>query len=263
LALLTETVLLYSRLANAILLLRRERSDRLVSVEAATAAMAHEIRQPLTGIAALSSAALRWLKATPPNLQKVQDCMESVVASAHRVDEIISGVRELFRKTVQHRAIVDVNDAARRMLNLIQQDLRSNQISVVTEYKDDLPHVHTDRTLLEMAILNLLKNAIEAMGSVQPDNRRLRLVTSLNGNSFISLSIEDSGPGIAAKDRDHIFDTLYTTKPAGTGLGLSICRTIVEGHGGEVQLTKTDSSGSAFEIALPVDSHDSTLRPSP
>jgi signal transduction histidine kinase len=189
--------------------------------------------------------------------------MESVVASAHRVDDIISSVRELFRKTVQHRTIIDVNDSARRVLDLIQHDLRVNQISVATEYKDDLPDVHADRTLLEMAILNLLKNAIEAMGSVQPDNRRLRLVTSLNGNSFISLSIEDSGPGIAAKDRDHIFDTLYTTKPAGTGLGLSICRTIIEDHGGNLELTKTDSSGSVFEIVLPVDSRDSALKPSP
>jgi signal transduction histidine kinase len=261
LALLTETVWLYSQLANTILLLRRERSDRLVSVDAATAAMAHEIRQPLTGITMQGSAALNWLKATPPNLQKVQACVESALASAHRMDEIISSARELFRKAVHHRTIVDVNDAARQVVDLIQHDLRANRISVVTEYKDDLPQVHADRTLLQMAILNLLKNAIEAMGSVQPDDRRLRLATSLNGNSFISLSIEDSGPGIAVKDRDHVFDALYTTKTAGTGLGLSICRTIVEDHGGKVRLTKTDSRGSAFEIALPLDSHDNAPVP--
>jgi signal transduction histidine kinase len=263
LVLLTETMLLYSRLANAILLLRRERSDRLMSVEAATAAMAHEIRQPLTGITLQGSAALNWLKARPPNLQQAQACVEYLVASTHRVDEIISSIRELFGKTGHHRVIVDVNGAVRQVLDLVQHDLRANQISVGTKYKDDLPHVHVDRTLLELAILNLVKNAIDAVGSVQPDNRRLRLATNLKGNSAIAISIEDSGPGIAAKDRDQIFDALYTTKPAGMGLGLSICRTIAEGHGGELRLTKTDSSGSAFEIVLPVDSHDSALRPSP
>jgi signal transduction histidine kinase len=102
-------------------------------------------------------------------------------------------------------------------------------------------------------ILNLVRNAIEAMVSTSPPGeRRLYVQTRLDGASDLLLSIEDSGPGIVAGDRDRIFDPFFTTKAAGMGLGLAICRTIVEEHGGNLRVTKTDSKGSIFEIALPI-----------
>jgi signal transduction histidine kinase len=108
----------------------------------------------------------------------------------------------------------------------------------------------------------LVKNAIEAMRSVAPGKRRLRLVTGFNGKSAVSVYIQDSGPGIASKLQDRIFDPFFTTKPSGTGLGLSICRTIVEDHGGKLHLSKTDVRGTSFELILPLSGRLSEVKPS-
>jgi len=252
LVLLTETTVLYSRLANAVVLLRRERANSLMSVEAATSAMAHEIRQPLAGIAVRGAAALNLLKRMPPDLDQVTSAVASIVASSHRAGEIISSIRGLFKRTDSERAIVHLNDLTRQALRLAQHDLRVHEVSVTAEYRENLPQIHGDRTQLQQVILNLIKNGIDAMNSNPPRTKRLRLVTSFDGDSVVSLSIQDTGPGIGATDRDHIFDPFFTTKSDGMGLGLPICRTIVQNHGGSLRLTSTDSGGSSFEVALPI-----------
>jgi signal transduction histidine kinase len=125
-------------------------------------------------------------------------------------------------------------------------------VSVTTEYQENLPQINADRIQLQQVILNLIKNAIDAMDATTPGKRRLRLLTSYNGNSVVSLYIQDSGPGISARDQDGVFAPFFTTKSTGMGLGLSICRTIVEDHGGTLRVAKTDSHGTSFEIALPI-----------
>jgi signal transduction histidine kinase len=249
--LLTETTVLYARLVNAVTLLRRERANRLMSVEAATAAMAHEINQPLSGITLRGGAALNWLKRTPPDVAKARECIEGMVHASHRAGEVISSVRGLISKTSSERTTLHINDIARQVMALVDADLQVNEVAVATGYRDDLPQITGSRTLLQQVLLNLVRNAIEAMVSVDRRARRLRVVTRLSENSSVLLSVEDSGPGISEADRQRIFDPFFTTKPAGTGLGLLICRTIIEDHGGELRLAKTDSRGSIFEMALP------------
>ena len=249
--LLTETTVLYARLANAIMLLRRERSNRLMSVDAATAAMAHEIRQPLTSIGASASAGLNWLNRTPLDVEEVRICLASIVSQNDRASDIIASVRDLFRKQgSEHRVTLGVDDVARQVMSLAQHDLTASAVSVSTELATDLPVVRADRTQLQQVMLNLVRNAIEAMGHVPPHARRLRLATSLREGSVV-LSVHDSGPGIPAENADRVFEPFFTTKPSGMGLGLSICRTIVEDHGGGLQLVKTDADGCVFEIVLP------------
>jgi signal transduction histidine kinase len=249
--LLTETTMLYARLANAVVLLRRERDNRLMSVEAATSAMAHEIKQPLAGIAMRGTAALNWLKRIPPDLDQVKSALNSIVDSSHRADEIMSSIRGLFQKAAGQKTTVDLNELTRQALSLAQHDLQTYGVSVTAQYHENLPRIYADRTQLQQVILNLIKNGIEAMDSIKFGTKRLRLVTGFDGNSMVSLSVQDSGPGIGDTDRNNIFDPFFTTKPTGMGLGLSICRTIVQDHGGSLQLTKTGSHGSSFEIALP------------
>jgi signal transduction histidine kinase len=111
--------------------------------------------------------------------------------------------------------------------------------------------VHLDGTQLQQVLLNLVKNAIDAMRSVAPEARRLRLTTSFDGRSTVWLSVQDSGPGIPAEDRERIFDPFFTTKSDGMGLGLAICSTVVENHGGKLRLVKSDSEGSIFELTIP------------
>jgi signal transduction histidine kinase len=260
--LLAETILLYGRLANAIVLLQREAADRLLSVEAATAAMAHEVRQPLTAIAANSKAGLNWLKRTPPDLDEVRGCLDSIAASSHRTDEVIASIRGLYRKTINQRTMIDINNVVRQALSLVDHDLRINQILVETKCQENLPHINADDTQLQQVILNLIRNAIDAMASAPASKRDLQLTTGLDGKkSIVSIIVEDSGPGINAEERNRIFKPFFTTKSTGMGLGLSLCRTIVEDHGGHLRLTKTDSFGSIFEITLPFTQETSAPTP--
>ena len=156
-AMLTETTLLYARLANAVSLLRRERSNRLMSLDAATAAMAHELRQPLTAIVTTSAAAARWLDRSPPDLEAVRTCLTSISGSSIRAEEVIAGVRELFKKRGDHRTMIHVDDVARQVLRLVEHDLLLNEVSVATDFQNDLPEVHADRTLIQQVILNLVE----------------------------------------------------------------------------------------------------------
>jgi signal transduction histidine kinase len=261
-ALLAESMTLYRRLANTTVLLQRERTDRLMSVEAATAVMAHEVRQPLTAIANYSRACLNWLKRTPPDLEEIRRCRDSIIASSHRTDEVIGSIRGLYRKTMSQRTMIDPNNVVREALSLANHDLLVNQIFVATKYQENLPQINVDNTQLEQVILNLIRNSVDAMASVSLGKKDLRLTTGLaNEKSMVSIIVEDSGPGINAEERDSIFKPFFTTKSAGMGLGLSLCRAIIEDHGGQFRLTKTDSFGSIFEITLPIAQNASAIAP--
>lgn len=252
LVLLSETTVLYARLANSILLLRRERTDRLASVEAATAALAHEIRQPLAGITSFGAAGLRWLSRIPAEAEKAKSCFRAILDAAQRAEEIIASVRDLVKKTPSHRTLVQLSDLSRLVMQLAQHDLLSNGITVASDYQEDLPLVHADPIQLQQVILNLVKNAIDAMSDRPLGERRLRVAAGSDGHSGVSFYIRDAGPGIAADDHDRIFSPFFTTKSSGMGLGLSICRTIIEDHGGTLRLTKTGPGGATFEISLPI-----------
>jgi signal transduction histidine kinase len=250
--LLVETTLLYSRLANAIILQRRERTNRLLSVDAITAAIAHELRTPLGAISLNANTALSQLRSNPPELEEMDEILTDIDAESHRAAAIISSVRQLSKTTPDRRAPTRVEDVARLALRLLQHDLQINEVSVVTEFQDNLPEVHLDDTQLQQVLLNLFKNAIDAMSSVAPEARRLRLTTSIDGHSMVVLSVQDSGPGIPVEDRERMFDPFFTTKSGGMGMGLAICFTVVENHGGKLRLVKSDSDGSIFELAIPV-----------
>jgi signal transduction histidine kinase len=252
--LLAESIALYARLANALRLVRRERADRFIGAEAATAAIAHEIRQPLTAIAARGAAGLNWLKRMPPDVDKARECFDSVIESSHRAEDVVAGVRGLLKKTPVQHTLVQINEIIREVLDLVQDDIRAETIAATAEYHDNLPKIHASHTQIQQVILNLVKNAIDAMRFLPPGKRRLRLVTGLHEKSGVAVYIQDSGTGIAPKDRGRIFDPFFTTKPSGMGLGLSICRAIVEDHGGELHLSKTDSHGTSFELIFPVGS---------
>lgn len=252
--LLAETTLLYGRVANANVRLQRERTDRLMSVQAATAAMAHEIKQPLSAISMAGRAALNWFKRTPPDLDNVRACLVSMMGANARAGEIVDSTLELFKKTANQWTMMQLNEVVHRVLNLVQHDLQANGITVTTEYQEDLPQIQADQTQIQQVILNLIKNAIEALSDFSGP-RRLRLATSFDG-SVAALCIQDSGPGIPTANRDRIFEAFFTTKRTGTGLGLAICRTIVQEHNGKLRLIKTGSEGTSFEIAFPMRSNE-------
>jgi signal transduction histidine kinase len=247
--LLAESTALYARLANAFVLLRRERADRLANVQAATAAMAHELRQPLTGIATRGAAGVNWLKRTPPELNKARECFQSMIDASLHANKIIAAIRELYKKAPTEHSMIQINDVVREVLELVQDELRVDGVIATAEYQENIPEIHASHTQIQQVILNLVENAIEAMRLVATDKRRLRVVTGFDGKS-ISVYVQDSGAGIPGDRQDQIFEPFFTTKPTGTGLGLAICRTIMEDHGGELRLSKTDFRGTSFELVF-------------
>jgi signal transduction histidine kinase len=249
--LFVETTMLYARLASAITLQRRERMHRLMSVDVATAAIAHEIRQPLGAISARCSAALRWLKRTPPDLEEVGACLTAMADSSDRANEIVESVRGLFKTTAQQKTMIEINHVVQQVLLMVENDLLVHRVTVSTEFQEGLPQIVADRTQLQQVILNLVKNAIEAMVTGHTAIKTLRLVTTQDGNSVVTLSVQDSGPGINPENGTRVFDPFFTTKPSGMGLGLSISQRIIEDFGGDLRLIKTGSNGCTFEITLP------------
>jgi signal transduction histidine kinase len=250
--LLVETTFLYSRLASAIILLRRERTNRLLSVDTVAAAIAHELRTPLGAIAFNASTALDQLRSNPPELEEMGDILSDIEADSHRAGAMISNICELSKKTTDRKAPTRVEDVVRLVLRLLQNDLQIGEVSVATEFQDNLPDVVLDSTQLQQVLLNLITNAIDAMSSVAPRVRRLRVTASFDGGASVLLSVQDSGSGVPMKDRERIFEPFFTTKSDGTGLGLAICSTVVANHGGNLRLVKTSAAGSVFEVAIPV-----------
>jgi signal transduction histidine kinase len=248
--LLTETTLLYSRLATAILLQRRERMGRLMSLEAATGAIAHELRQPLTAIGLHSHTAEILLGRTPPSLEEVGECLREIGNSTQQAADVIASIRALFKSTQPQRASIVIDQVAQQALTLVQHDLQVNQVSVTADYHGKLPAIEADPIQLQQVILNLIKNAIDAMAAMPPSSRALRVTTGLGSNSDILVLVEDTGPGLAVDDPDRIFEPFVTTKPDGMGLGLAISRTIIEEHGGTLRVVKTGPHGTTFELAL-------------
>lgn len=249
--LLTETTLLYSRLAAAIQLQRRERIGRLMSLEAAAGAIAHELGQPLAAIGLHSRAAALYLRNAPSNFAEVGKRLHDIDNASEQALNAIASIRALFKSTQAQRANIAIDHVAQQALTLAHHDLQVNQVSVSADYHGKLPAIKADPMQLQQVVLNLIKNAIEAMATTAPSSRALRITTSLGSHSDVLLLLEDTGPGLAA-DANRIFEPFVTTKPDGMGLGLAISRTIVEGHRGTLRVVKTGAHGTTFELALPL-----------
>jgi signal transduction histidine kinase len=183
--LLTESTVLYGRLPNTIALLRRERDNRLMSVDAATAAVAHEISQPLGAITLNISSALQFLKKTPPNLEEANACLTAMAGESEQANDIVRSIRKLFKTAAHQNTLIDINPLVQQVLRMVENDLHVQGVTVSTEFQDDLPQITGDRTLLQQVILNLVKNAIEAMVAGRTAVKTLRLVTTQDGNSIV------------------------------------------------------------------------------
>jgi signal transduction histidine kinase len=239
-------------LNDSIVLLKHERENKLLNVEAITASIAHEVRQPLTAIATNSSAALRFFEKTPPDLDEVRAALNRVIAESHRASAVFDGIRSLFRKTDQGRQPVDVNEMALEVLQSLRAELSAHGVTTETELASSLPPVEGRRNQLQQVVTNLVQNAIEAMDTTADRDRMLRLKTGLRGTDAIVVSVEDSGPGLKADQLDSIFDAFVTTKANGMGLGLAICRRIIESHAGQLSASSDGRSGAQFQFVLPI-----------
>jgi signal transduction histidine kinase len=250
--LLSETMLLYGRLARSHMMVERERDDKLLSVEAIAAAISHEINQPLTAIAANGSAALALLESAPPDLQEAKASLSDIVEDSHRISGALGGIRSLVQRSNHEREPVDLNETVLEALRSARGELAEHGIIVHPDLTDWLPPCRGNRHQLHQVVLNLIHNAVEAMEAAKGRNRWLEIRTEPRGRDGVALAVQDSGPGINPEHLGEIFDTFVTTKSQGMGLGLAICRTIVERHGGRLSASSDGQNGALFEIVLPV-----------
>jgi C4-dicarboxylate-specific signal transduction histidine kinase len=216
-----------------------------------SASIAHEINQPLTAIVLSGNVGLRWLTHATPNLEEVAAALRRIVSDGHRASQVIATIRAMFNKETSTRAPVEVNDVIREVLTLLRLELEEREVSVRLGLTEGLPQVTADRIQLVQVVLNLVRNASDAMASIDNRPRILRMRSVANGSGDVLITIEDSGTGIDPENLDRVFEPFFTTKPQGMGMGLSICRSIIEDHGGRLSVAVATPYGSVFQIALP------------
>ena len=248
-----------ARLARANMMLERERDNKLMSAQALTGAIAHEVRQPLASIVSNASAALRWLERTPPDHDELRAALNRIQGESHRTSEVFDAIRALFRKGDQGRQRVDVNEIIGEVLQSLLGELKSHGVETRSDLAG-LPLVDGNRGQLREVIFNLVYNALEAMDTTTDQSRVLQVTTELRGRDAIAVTVSDSGPGIAPQKLDSIFTAFLTTKSDGMGLGLAICRMIVEQHGGQLTASSDGKSGALFQFVLPAAATDKTAQ---
>jgi len=258
--LLYEITTLYVRLFLAINAQRRERQARLLTGDAVAAAIAHEVRQPLSAIVTSADAALRFLDRATPAVDKAMAALRRIAADGHRADTVVEGVRATFRNSVRERTLVDVNEIIQEALAFEQDNLRKHRIVVRTAPAVQLPAVHGDRVQLQQVMLNLIANAIHAMAK-KDEPRVLSIGSEAYKEGGVLVSVTDTGLGIDPHDMNRIFNPLFTTKPDGMGMGLAICRSIIEAHDGRLWVVANTPQGAVFQFTLNVDLTLATAEP--
>jgi signal transduction histidine kinase len=261
--LLVEMTTLYADVARSNMLLqqerlsleravqaqRREREARLMTGDAVTGSIAHELRQPLTAMVTTADAGLRFLDRSLPNLDRAKEAFKRVVADGHRAGALIGSIRANFKSDVGERTSFHLSELVQEALALARGDLQKHRIIVQAEPNGQLPEVAGNRVQLQQVLLNLIMNAVDAMAT-RDEPRILSVKSGLYEGDRVVISVADTGTGIGLHDIDRIFNPLFTTKPDGMGMGLSICRAIIEAHDGRLWFAPNTPRGAVFQFTL-------------
>jgi signal transduction histidine kinase len=250
--LLYEITILYAQLFRAVLAQRREREARLMTGDAVSATIAHEVKQPLTGMITNADAGLSWLDRPIPNLDQAKAAFDQIIADGHRAAAVIGSIRAIFKKDIRNRTWLDVNDLIAEALALTRGDLQRHRILVHPEPNAQLPQVRGDRIQLQQVLLNLITNAIDSMAA-KDGARLLRVRSDVHDGGGVIVSVADTGTGIGSQDLERIFNPLFTTKSGGMGMGLSISRSIIEAHDGRLWVAPNKPEGAIFQFTLLAD----------
>ena len=246
--------------------LNRARSElahvaRVTTLNALTASIAHEVRQPLSGIITNASTCLRMLDGEPPNVDGARETARRIVRDGNRASDVISRLRTLFSKKEFTLESLDLNEVTREVIALSLSDLQRSRVILRSELADDLPPVTGDRVQLQQVILNLLRNASEAMSTVRHRPRELLIRSERDEGDRVRLTVKDAGVGFAPEAADKLFEAFYTTKNDGMGIGLSVSRSIIEAHHGRLWAAANDGPGATLSFSIPCRS--ATLADSP
>jgi len=236
--------------------LNKARSDlahvsRVTTLGALTASIAHEVNQPLSGIVTNAGTCLRMLAADPPNVDGARQTARRTIRDGNRAADVIARLRALFSKRATTIEPVDLNEAVREVIALLWSDLQWSRVMLHAELTDGLPQVGGDRVQLQQVIMNLLRNASDAMSGVDDRPRRLLIRTTPDTDDHVRLSVQDAGVGFGPEGHERLFEAFYTTKSDGMGIGLSVSRSIIESHKGRLWAVLNDGPGVTFSFSVP------------
>jgi PAS domain S-box-containing protein len=231
---------------------------RVMSLGTLTASIAHELNQPLSGIVTNASTCMRMLAANPPNVDGARETARRTIRDGNRASEMITRLRALFSKKSATTQSMDLNEATREVIALSLNELHRNRVILQQELADDLPAVTGDRVQLQQVILNLLRNASDAMSRVDDRPRQLLIRTERDEGDRVRLTVKDAGVGFAPQAADRLFESFYTTKNDGMGIGLSVSRSIIESHHGRLWAMPNNGPGVTFSFSIPCRPEDLT-----
>ena len=224
--------------------------SRATTVGELTASLAHEINQPITAAATDAKTCLRWLAREQPDIGEARESATRMVNAVTRAADIISRLRQLFKKGAPQTNLVDVSEVIQEMVVLLRSEASRHSVSILTELSENLPQVVADRVQLQQVLMNLMLNGIEAMQDAKTE-RQLTIMSLVAERGQLLISVTDTGVGVAPEQADQIFNAFFSTKAQGTGMGLSISRSIVESHGGRLWATPNSGRGATFSFTLP------------
>lgn len=234
---------------------------RIMSLGVLTASIAHEVNQPLSGIITNASTCLRMLATDPPNIEIAKETARRTIRDGNRAADVVGRLRALFSKRTAMIERLDLNEAVREVIALASGEFQRNCVVLCTELACGLPFVAGDRIQLQQVVMNLLRNAADAMSGVTDRQRRLQVRTEVDTDNCVRLSVQDAGAGFGTDSLERLFEPFYTTKSDGMGIGLSVSRSIIECHNGRLWALSNDGPGATFSFAIPVYSGDEVPLP--
>ncbi len=233
-------------------------SAKLATMGEIASMLAHELNQPLAAISSYTTGAVNLLQAGMIDRSLFQSALEKVNAQAQRAGQIIRSVHEFVKKREAAREPLQIADLIQSAMPLVELQAQASHVALQWKVRPKLPLVLADRVLLEQVLLNLTRNAIEAMQTTAPEKRILRVEAALDeAAKQVIVSVTDRGHGIPAEVAEKLFSPFFTTKSAGMGMGLNICRTAIEFHGGKLSHHENPAGGTIFQFAIPIQDYPS------
>jgi C4-dicarboxylate-specific signal transduction histidine kinase len=227
----------------------------MATVAELSASIAHEINQPLQAVVANGQACWRWLAATPPDINKARLSAEAIVRDGYATADVISRIRALFKRTAPAKVDLDINKLILQVCTLMADQIHGNAILLETQLDQDVPMIRADAVQIQQVIVNLVRNAIEALSATMERNKSL-LIHSRRDKGNVVVDVQDEGMGLA--NLETIFEPFNTTKETGMGMGLAISRSIVEAHAGRIWVVRNEVRGVTFSFRLPAETSDAT-----
>jgi len=227
------------------------RVARMMTMGELTASIAHEVNQPLSGIITNANTCLRMLAADPPNVEGARETARRTIRDGNRASDVVARLRALFAKKRPTMELLDLNEAVREVIALSSSELKSHRVILRSELAADLPPLIGDRIQLQQVVLNLMRNASDAMSSIEDRPRQLAIRTERYEGDQVRLTVEDTGVGFEAQNEQKLFEAFYTTKSNGIGVGLSVSRSIIGSHGGRLSGQPNQGPGANFSFTIP------------